>query len=102
MLGEYLFSEGDLNFGTERAKWNKKHDKLTQKILSEDEKYFINQNLSTPCLDVITSSNGIYIETLSGKKIMDFHGNNVHQMGYNNPYIINRIKKQLDILSFSP
>ncbi len=97
-----LYPEGDTNFGAERAKWNKKHDKLTQKLLAEDEKYFIHQSLSTPCLDVISSSNGIYIITIAGKKIMDFHGNNVHQVGYNNSFIINRIKKQLDILPFSP
>ncbi len=102
MNEQYIYSEGDINFGTEREKWNKKHDRNTQKLLSEDAKYFIHQDLSTPCLDVIKSSNGIYIETLAGKKIMDFHGNNVHQVGYSNQFIINSIKRQLDILPFSP
>ncbi len=97
-----FLSEGDINIGDERSKWNKKLDKQTQKLLAEDEKYFIHQALSTPCLDVVTSSNGIYLETLSGKKIMDFHGNNVHQVGYCNRFILERIKKQLDILAFSP
>lgn len=97
-----IYSEGDINFGTEREKWNNSHNKDTSLLLEEDAKYFIHQSLSTPCLDVVTSCYGIYIETLDGKKIMDFHGNNVHQVGYSNSYIINSIKKQLDILPFSP
>ena len=31
---------------------------------------------------------------------MDFHGNNVHQVGFANPVVISAIKKQLDELSF--
>lgn len=33
---------------------------------------------------------------------MDFHGNSVHQLGYNNPYLVDAMKKQLSQLSFSP
>jgi 4-aminobutyrate aminotransferase len=33
---------------------------------------------------------------------MDFHGNNVHQVGYRNPYVMERIKKQMDELCFCP
>ena len=31
---------------------------------------------------------------------MDFHGNNVHQVGFANPEVIDAVKKQLDELSF--
>jgi 4-aminobutyrate aminotransferase len=33
---------------------------------------------------------------------MDFHGNNVHQLGYRNSFIIDRVKTQMDVLPFSP
>jgi 4-aminobutyrate aminotransferase len=33
---------------------------------------------------------------------MDFHGNNVHHVGYAHPHVIAAIKKQLDELSFAP
>jgi len=43
---------------------------------------------------------GIYIEDLQGRRYMDFHGNNVHQVGFANPNVIAAIKDQLDRLSF--
>jgi 4-aminobutyrate aminotransferase len=43
---------------------------------------------------------GIYIEDLQGRRYMDFHGNNVHQVGFGNPDVISAIKDQLDELSF--
>jgi 4-aminobutyrate aminotransferase len=39
---------------------------------------------------------------MSGNSYLDFHGNNVHQLGHRNAYIIERIKKQMEILPFSP
>lgn len=74
----------------------------TQKYLDEDAEYFLHQSMSTPCLDVLTSCEGIYITDFTGKSYMDFHGNNVHQVGYRNPFVIERIKAQMDILPFSP
>jgi 4-aminobutyrate aminotransferase len=43
---------------------------------------------------------GVYIEDLQGRYYMDFHGNNVHQVGFANPDVIAAIKDQLDELSF--
>jgi len=43
---------------------------------------------------------GVYIEDLQGRRYMDFHGNNVHQVGFANPDVIAAIKDQLDELSF--
>src|SRR5258708_5979074 len=56
----------------------------------------------TPCLDVLESCEGIYLTDIRGKRYMDFHGNNVHQLGYRNPYLVEKIKAQLDVLPFSP
>ena len=96
-------TEGDINLTSERSNWYAViTDADTRSLLEEDAEYFLHQALSTPCLDVLASCEGIYLTDIQGKKYMDFHGNNVHQVGYKNPYIIDRIKEQLDILPFSP
>ncbi len=40
--------------------------------------------------------------TGEGRRIMDFHGNNVHQVGYRHPHVIEAVKRALDTLPFSP
>jgi 4-aminobutyrate aminotransferase len=97
------FIEGDINLSEERLKWAKEiSHSSTKKILEKDERYFLHQALSTPCLDVLSSSNDSSIITLSGKKMFDFHGNSVHQLGYNNKYVLEKVIKQLNLLPFSP
>jgi 4-aminobutyrate aminotransferase len=96
-----LQSEGDLNVSPLRAQWTRdKVDAETRGWLEADAKYFFHQALSTPCLDVLRSCDGIYIEDLQGRRIMDFHGNSVHQVGFANPKVIGAIKEQLDVLPF--
>jgi 4-aminobutyrate aminotransferase len=97
-----LLTEGDVNFSDARADWNSGLDDRTRDVLKEDAGLFLHQSLSTPCLDVLTSCEGIYLMDMAGKKYMDFHGNNVHQVGYRNPYVLNRVKAQMDVLPFSP
>jgi 4-aminobutyrate aminotransferase len=94
-------SEGDINISPRRTEWQEKNlDAETQALLEEDARYFLKQSLSTPCLNAIRSCDGIYIEDLQGRRYMDFHGNNVHQVGFANPAVIGAIKDQLDRLSF--
>jgi 4-aminobutyrate aminotransferase len=94
-------SEGDVNISTRRQAWQLSHlDAQTAAILEEDARYFLHQSLSTPCLNVLRSCDGIYIEDLQGRRYMDFHGNSVHQVGFANPEVIAAIKDQLDELSF--
>lgn len=96
-------TEGDINLSSARRDWYSViSDPETLAYLEEDAEHFLHQALSTPCLDVLASCEGIYLTDISGKRYMDFHGNNVHQLGYRNSYIINKIKEQLDILPFSP
>jgi 4-aminobutyrate aminotransferase len=99
---ESLLTEGDVNFAPSRKSWYKTLDTTTMDLLDQDSEVFLHQSLSTPCLDVLQSCEGIYITDTSGKKLMDFHGNNVHQVGYRNAYVVNKVKEQLDILPFSP
>ena len=94
-------SEGDINISPRRTEWQAKHlDAETQTLLEEDARYFLHQSLSTPCLNAMAACEGIYIEDLQGRRYMDFHGNNVHQVGFANPAVIAAIKDQLDNLSF--
>ncbi len=94
-------SEGDINISPRRRQWQEKHlDAETRALLAEDEKHFLRQSLSTPCLNALRSCGGIWIEDLQGRRYMDFHGNNVHQVGFANPAVIDAIKQQLDDLSF--
>lgn len=96
-------TEGDINLSEARRNWYAvMSDPETVSYLEEDAEHFLHQSLSTPCLDVLASCEGIYLTDIQGKSYMDFHGNNVHQLGYRNPYIIEKIKEQLDILPFSP
>jgi 4-aminobutyrate aminotransferase len=99
----HLNTEGDLNLGESRQKWNAGiKDPATLAALKADADSFLHQALSTPCLDVLESADGIRINTISGGSYIDFHGNNVHQLGYNNRFIIERVKEQMDVLAFSP
>ena len=94
-------SEGDVNLSPRRAEWQEKNlDDATRMLLEEDARYFLQQSLSTPCLNAMRSCDGIYIEDLQGRRYMDFHGNNVHQVGFANPAVIAAIKEQLDALPF--
>jgi 4-aminobutyrate aminotransferase len=98
-----LLTEGDVNFSELRTEWNQHFtDALTMRILKDDARYFLHQSMSSPCLDVLDKCKGSGMRTISGKYMLDFHGNNVHQLGYGNDYIIEQITKQMDSLSFSP
>ncbi len=94
-------SEGDVNISAQRQAWIDAHvDDETRKWLELDEKYFLRQALSTPCLNVLDNCNGSTIGDLQGREFLDFHGNNVHQVGFANRHVIDAIKKQLDELPF--
>jgi 4-aminobutyrate aminotransferase len=75
-------------------------DAETHALLEEDTRYFLRQSLSTPCLNAMRACEGIYIEDTQSRRYMDFHGNNVHQVGFGNPEVIAAIKGQIDALPF--
>jgi len=96
-----LRSEGDLNISTRRELWMKEHiNAETQRWLDLDAEYFLHQSLSTPCLNVLSHCEGINLEDLQGRSFMDFHGNNVHQVGFANRRVIDAVKKQMEELAF--
>ncbi|HFQ5033303.1 TPA: aspartate aminotransferase family protein [Vibrio vulnificus] len=95
--------EGDVNTTPARQAWNASmDDERTQALLKRDSEVFLHQAMSTPCLDTLEAAEGIYIQDATGKKYMDFHGNNVHQLGYAHPHVIKRVQEQIAKLPFSP
>lgn len=96
-------SEGDVNTTPARQAWNASmDDERTQALLKRDSEVFLHQAMSTPCLDTLEAAEGVYIQDATGKKYMDFHGNNVHQLGYGHTHVIKRVQEQIAKLPFSP
>ena len=96
-------SESDTNLSPQRRAWAEKNlDPEAQTLLAEDEKYFLRQSVSTPCLNAIVKAEGIWIEDTAGRRAMDFHGNNVHHIGYGHPRLKRAIAEQMDALPFAP
>ncbi len=95
--------EGDSNLSPRRRQWAARNvDAAGQALLDEDSRYFLQQSLSTPCLTGVRKAEGIWLEDTAGHRYMDFHGNNVHHIGYGHPRLIEAIKRQMDDLPFAP
>ncbi|WP_394903411.1 (R)-1-hydroxy-2-aminoethylphosphonate ammonia-lyase [Clostridium butyricum] len=97
-----LLREGDANFTHNRKLWNDNLDENTVDIIGQDERVFLRQSMSTPCMNAVSDVEGCYIIDTRGKRYLDFHGNSVHQVGHKNKYVIEKIKNQLDELPFIP
>lgn len=98
---KHLRSEGDLNITPRRKAWQDEHlDDETRAWLQRDADVFLHQSLSTPCLNMLGGCEGASIKDLQGRRYLDFHGNNVHQVGFSHPRVIEAIKRQLDEMSF--
>src|SRR5437773_7823569 len=98
-----LAAEGDVNLSPLRRAWEAEHvGAKTRELLDADSAHFLHQSLSTPCLGALRSCEGIWLEDVEGRRIMDFHGNSVHQVGYGHPRVIEAVKRALDTLPFSP
>lgn len=96
-----LRTEGDINLSPHREAWqNSQLHPETKQLLAEDAKCFLHQAMSTPCLNALQTAQGTWIEDAEGRRYLDFHGNNVHQIGFGHPRVITAIKEQLDRLSF--
>ena len=96
--------EGDSNLSPHRRAWQKDQaaDHGNRTLIEEDAQYFLHQSLSTPCLTAVAKVDGIWIEDTSGNRYMDFHGNNVHHIGYAHPRLNEAVKAQIDALPFAP
>ncbi|MCZ8270231.1 MAG: aspartate aminotransferase family protein [Beijerinckiaceae bacterium] len=96
-------SESDTNLTSRRARWQAARlDAETQAMLAKDTRHFLRQSVSTPCLNVIGRAEGIHIWDGQGRRYMDFHGNNVHHIGYGHPRVKAAITRAMDELPFAP
>lgn len=93
--------EGDVNLSEARKQWWDKQAPSTRDLLDRDAECFVHQALSTPCLDALKRCDGAHIENLEGKRYLDFHGNNVHQIGFSHPKLIKNLVAQIQKLTFS-
>ena len=96
-------SESDSNLTPERQRWQARAlDDATRAALDADARAFLHQSVSTPCLDTVAKAEGIWLEDGQGRRLMDFHGNNVHHIGYGHPRLKAAITAQMDALPFAP
>lgn len=58
--------------------------------------------MSTPCLNVLKGAAGIHLIDSQDRRIMDFHGNSVHQIGYGHPHVLAAVTRQMQTLPFLP
>jgi 4-aminobutyrate aminotransferase len=98
-----LSAEGDVNLTPRRRQFEASHiGPATRAWLDRDSAVFVHQALSTPCMDALVESEGIWLTDVDGRRLMDFHGNNVHQVGYRHPHVVAAVKEAIDTLPFSP
>jgi len=96
-------SEGEVNTSDRREQWKlSTQNEQANCLLADDERYFLHQSVSTPCVSTIAKAQGAYIEDIQGKRYLDFHGNNVHHIGYGHPELKRAISEQMDSLPFAP
>jgi len=96
-------SEGDINLSSCRGTWQAEHlDDRTRQLLQEDARWFLHQSMSTPCLNALDGARGSWLTDTAGRRILDFHGNSLHQVGYGHPLVMAAMRHTLDTLPFSP
>lgn len=72
-------------------------------LVERDATVFYHQKLSTPVANTISKVEGAYIYDGQGKRYLDLHGNGVHTVGYNNPYVRQAVEHSISSgLTFSP
>lgn len=96
-------TEGDVNTSTERSRWLAEQvGSVGRDLIGDDADCFIHQSLSTPCLNALAGAEGAWLTDVAGRRYLDFHGNNVHQVGFGHPRVVAAVKAQLDTLPFAP
>jgi 4-aminobutyrate aminotransferase len=96
-------AEGDTNISPRRRTWYETQlDATSRALVDRDARVFLRQSVSTPCLAAVAHAEGIWIHDVQGRRFMDFHGNNVHHIGYAHPRLLEAVRQQMDELTFAP
>lgn len=102
-LVELKVVEGDANNGPARAAWAAGMEcSAARSLLDRDAHAFYHQSLSTPCLDAIVGAQGPFIINNDGRRLLDFHGNSVHQIGHGHPEVMEAVERTLREIPFCP
>jgi len=95
--------ESDTNITPRRQQWAKANlGPQSLEAVDKDARLFLHQSVSTPCLSSVVKAEGAWIEDIEGRRYLDFHGNNVHHIGYGHPRLKKEISRQMDELPFAP
>ncbi len=73
-----------------------------QTLLARDSAAYLRQAGSTPCVSAVRQAQGVWLEDADGRRIMDFHGNSCHHIGYAHPRLVAALTQQLAGLTFAP
>jgi len=95
-------SEGDVNVSAARETWREGLSERAHAAVDEDQKFFLRQSLSTPCLTEIVRAEGAWLTDVDGRRYLDFHGNSVHQLGHGHPKVVEAIRAEIETLPFCP
>src|ERR1700722_19802923 len=95
-------SEGDVNSSPLRSQWRESLSAATRALLDEADRDRPRQPLPAPRLDAIERAEGATRIDVEGRRILDFHGNSVHQLGHGHPKVVAAIKAELDVFPFCP
>lgn len=71
-------------------------------LVVRDAEAFFRQKGSSPCRSALRAVQGIWLEEIDGRRLIDLHGNTSHHLGYGHPELIAALKTQLDDLPFCP
>lgn len=95
--------ESESNLSPHRQYWAERaQDDATRALIARDAAGFLHQSASTPCMNAVARAEGAYLWDVAGRRYLDFHGNNVHHIGYGHPRVKAAICAQLDALPFAP
>jgi 4-aminobutyrate aminotransferase len=75
---------------------------MTHDLIARDAAAFFHQDSSSPCPFALRRAEGVWLEDVEGRRLIDLHGNTAHHLGYGHPRLIAALKEQLDDLSFAP
>lgn len=100
--GRSLVTEGESNTSVLRSFRNAQLTGVSAELVKKDDAVFLGQALSSPCLDVVTECKDAGFTLADGTKVLDFHGNGVHQIGFGSGHVIDAVAKQMDSMSFCP
>lgn len=71
-------------------------------LVERDAAVFLSQRGSSPVRRAVVGCDGPYLVDADGRRILDFHGNGSHHLGYGHPAVLATLRRQLEVQPFSP